>query len=87
MPYITEMRREHIDELLQALLARIYSNGDEQGDYTYCIAKLAIGFNKRKSYKALSHARSLIKDAYDVFTDELLQYERTKKEVNGDLWE
>jgi len=82
MPFIPQTERDELDPGIDTLRFDI----DSVGQRTYVVYRLAFDpENLHGSYTSMSHARAVLKDAYDVLTERLLKYERAKEEENGGI--
>jgi hypothetical protein len=90
MPYIKAARRPDLDPLIVALSDEMV----DHGELNYCISRLAVLFlapllsqGKKVGYKELSAVHAVLQDAADEFYAEpISDYEKQKKETNGDVY-
>ena len=78
MPYITSVERNRLNPAITALREVVKS----QGDLAYAIYCLVL---PSKRYQCSSAGRAVLKDVYDILTEELLDYERQKRHDNGGI--
>jgi hypothetical protein len=78
MPWIPKEDRPKLDEFIAPLMGTI----EHQGDLAYTIYRLVL---PHRSYRTMSGARAVLRDLYDIITEELLLYEAQKKKDNGPI--
>ena len=78
MPFITPNQRNALDPMIDVLSGMIKFRGEG----AYVLYRLVL---PSKSYATFSSARAVLKDVYDVITEEFLTYEAKKRLENGDI--
>ena len=78
MPYIKQEIRNKLDPYIHSLASVIVA----PGELAYVVDRLVLPVG---TYAAYSAARAVLKDVYDVITEEFLSYERKKRGENGDI--
>ena len=78
MPYIKQQMRDKLDPYIHSLASVIAS----RGELAYTIYKLVL---QVRGYTEYSAARAVLTDVLDVITIDFMEYERKKRDENGDI--